>query len=521
MGAAQMKRYPAARAVRRRILGNIALCFALTMMVNCRAQNVVTCSGNQGFDPKLAVCYDCPPGTKANHQTATCMPVDGVDITDSEDGPVEDVLELVTVPDGRGSPDQELTDDSDQDINEQKPDVVPEGAVGAKCNMDAECDDGLSCFDWPGGYCVQLDCMFQEDCAEGTACLPLLYNGQACFDSCTIDQDCRPGYGCKAITTLQGEARSVCHPISDANMPLGKACEGHEQCSGSLSCVPMGPQSVCTMGACSSFSPCPEEAACIPWGVLTLCLPNCVDTPTCIEMAESPAFTCQEMEDVLETDQMVCSPAQQGLGVGEMCFFSTECASGYCLLMISGKCSGAEGNECGADADCDQGLCIGNPSVHKGVCSSACGPGNLCPEGALCGTTSDGPRCLSTCTEYGEACGPEGFGMTCTYGTLYYPPAPSGKYACAKPRGGEAGTLCKDSGDCVDGICYGEVEVEGKGICATSCFTNNDCAFGTQCLSDALVAGQTYCTRICFHDLDCPSGFTCKNTFSQEKACLL
>lgn len=111
--------------------------------------------------------------------------------------------------------------------------------------------------------------------------------------------------------------------------------------------------------------------------------------------------------------------------------------------------------------------------------------------------------------------------MTCTYGTLFYPPAPSGKYACAKPRGGEAGTLCKDSGDCVDGICYGEGQTEGKGICATTCFTNNDCAFGTQCLSDALVAGQTYCTRICFHDLDCPNGFTCKNTFSQEKACLL
>lgn len=514
-----MREIPQLKVAVRGLLGTVALCVTLLVAANCRTQKVVTCDGNQGYNPKLGQCYDCPEGTKADHKSATCVSVPVADIFDSGDTSTLDLPDLAPADEGTRDEDVPGPEVGDLDLNKQKADVVPAGAVGAKCNMDAECDEGLSCFDWPGGYCVQLDCMVQEDCAEGTACLPLLYNGQACFDGCEVDQNCRPGYGCKAITTLQGEARQVCHPVSESNRPLGESCEGHEQCSGSLSCVPMGPQSVCTQGACSAFSPCPEGAACIPWGVLTLCLPNCIDTPGCIEMAGSSAFTCQEMEDVMEVDQMVCSPAQQGLGMGELCFFATECASGYCLLMISGKCSGPIGEECGADAECDQGLCIGNPSVQKGVCSSPCGPGDLCPEGALCGTTGDGPLCLSTCTEYGEACGPEGFGMTCTYGTLFYPPAPSGKYACAKPRGGEAGTSCKNEGDCVNGICYGESE--GDGICATTCFTNNDCAFGSQCLTDALVAGQTYCTRICFHDLDCPAGFSCKNTFSQEKACLL
>jgi hypothetical protein len=36
---------------------------------------VVTCKSNQGYDTKLGICYDCPPGTKADHETATCKPV--------------------------------------------------------------------------------------------------------------------------------------------------------------------------------------------------------------------------------------------------------------------------------------------------------------------------------------------------------------------------------------------------------------------------------------------------------------
>jgi hypothetical protein len=504
-----------------------ATCIALSLLLatpvllgGCRTKEVVTCKANQGYDPKLGLCYDCPPGTKANHGTASCVPVgEVVDVVSPEDVPVlddvrsvpDEVAVDVNGPDGG--------DDVPGDIFEPKADVVAPGEVGAKCNMDAQCLDGYSCFDWPGGYCVQLDCAVDEDCPSGSACLPLLFNGQACFDTCATDADCRTGYGCKSIATLQGDSRPVCHPLSDAHKPLGAACQGHEQCDGSLSCVPMGPQSVCTQSACSAFDPCPDGASCIPWGLMTICLPGCKDTPECLELSGSPAFSCQEMEDVLEVDAMVCSPAQQGLAVGSLCFFSTECSSGYCLLMISGICSGPDGSECGADADCNQGLCVGNPAVQKGVCSGPCGPGELCPEGSLCGTTSKGPLCLSGCTNYGESCGPEGFGMSCTYGTLFYPPAPSGKYACAKPLGGEAGTLCKDSGDCVSGICYGEET--GSGICATTCFTNNDCSFGTQCLTGALVEGQTYCTRICFHDLDCPDGFSCKNTFSQEKACLL
>ncbi len=439
------------------------LILSLVLLGNCRSQSIVTCTGNQGYDPKLGICYDCPPGTKANHQSASCVKVSGADVVEVADLPLVDSPDLVPVDEQSLPPDLDASDMVDTDIILQKPDVVAPGEIGAKCNMDSQCNEGLSCFDWPGGYCVQLDCMVQEDCPGGSACLPLLYNGQACFDGCEIDQDCRPGYGCKAIPTLQGDARSICHPVSDAKLPLGKSCEGHEQCAGSLSCVPMGPQSVCTQGACSSFSPCPEGAACIPWGVLTLCLPTCADTPGCVETANSGAFTCQEMEDVQEVDQMVCSPAQQGLGVGEMCFFATECASGYCLLMISGKCSGAEGTECGADAECDQGLCIANPSVQKGVCSSPCGPGDLCPEGSLCGTTGDGPLCLSTCTEYGEACGPEGFGMTCTYGTLFYPPAPSGKYACAKPRGGRPGRYARTLVIASTGFAMARGRPRGKG----------------------------------------------------------
>ncbi len=493
----------------------LLLVLTVGLAAGCRSKKVVTCKANQGYDPKLGICYDCPAGTKADHKTASCVPVDDVDVPETE---LPVVVDLVEDDQGTEPPPPDSQPGDEVDSGGPPVDVVVPGAVGANCNKNGDCDEGFSCFDWPGGYCVQLDCAADEECPDGSRCVPLLENGQACFDGCETDADCRSGYGCKAIASPQGEAKLVCHPVGSDEKVLGAACTEHAQCVGSLSCIPMGPQSMCTRTGCSAFDGCPEGSTCIPWGAMTICLPECTDSGECVALSGSDTFTCQEMEDLYEADVDVCSPAQQGLAIGQLCFFSTECESGFCYLMVSGKCSGLDGSECATDADCKEGFCLANPSVQKGVCSQPCGPSELCPEGSLCGMTSEGAACLATCTSYGQPCGPEGFNMVCTYGTLYYPPAPSGKYACAKPRGGEAGWECEDAGDCESGICYGE-EI-GGGYCATACFTNNDCPFGTQCMQGALIPGEAYCTRVCFHDLDCPEGLLCKNTFFQEKACM-
>jgi len=358
-----------------------------------------------------------------------------------------------------------------------------------------------------------------EECPAGAFCLPLIENALSCFDGCAGDADCRPGYGCKSIVTAGGESRSICHPIGKEELKMGQSCQEHSECSGSLACLQLGPQAMCTMSGCSAFSPCPEGSQCLAWGTMTICLPACLNTAACVELTGSQLFSCQELKDIEGQKQWVCSSTAQGLAVGELCYFPTECATGYCHLLVSGYCSGPDGSECATDADCPAGLCIANPGAQRGVCSRPCGSGDPCPADSFCINTIQGSVCMATCENKGEPCGPPGFGMVCAYGTLVYPPAPAGKYACVPFLGGEAGTACQKAGDCASGICYGEAA--GSGYCATACATNADCPFGTLCLTGALVEGQTYCTRICYHDLDCLPGFTCKNTFYQEKGCLL
>jgi len=491
----------------------------------CRDKRYVTCKSNEAYDPKLGVCYPCPTGTEVDHGSAICVPIPGWD------GVAEEVADAdgTSGPDGGSVP----TDSTGKDGAEGDPDGrlfdgeggAPEpeikpgtGEVGAPCKMDLQCLDGHYCFDWPDGYCVSPDCTSDGGCPEGSSCLPLLENGQACFDGCEADEDCRPGYGCKGIPTLSGETKAVCHPAQGEGGKLGETCTDHAQCEASLACVKLGSASVCALTSCSPFELCPESSACVPWGILPLCLPVCAETPECVALA-GESFVCSEM-DTLEGDEVnVCSPVQQGLPIGELCYYSTECETGHCQLLISGKCSGLDDKECGGDGDCDEGLCVENPSVQKGVCSKACGPGDGCPAGTLCVLVGIEPRCLASCENQAGDCGPPGFGMKCTYGMLHYPTAPSGKYACYKPAGGQAGTPCSTEGDCISGVCYG---LEGgTGYCATDCFSDQDCPFGTQCMSGTLIQEKSLCTRICHSYLDCGADFDCKNTVLDEQACIL
>ena len=498
----------------------ILLAASAMLALSCNKRVEVTCKWNEGFDPVTGECFKCPEGTKANTSTAKCEPY----VVKDGDSPADELVHDVA-PEPTDAPNlEEVVDRKDGPDTSRGGDVMPDalkgtGEIGASCNMDADCLDGLACFDWPGGYCIQPDCQTDVDCPADGFCLPLLENGQACFAGCDQDSDCRGGYGCKAVPTLIGVPKQVCHPIGAESKVLGAQCVEHDECDGSLACVSLGPAGMCTVSGCSSFDPCPPNSECIIWGIMTLCLPTC-DTPEQCAANASELFTCQEMEDVFEEDVMVCSPIKQGLGIGELCFFSTECNTGYCHLLVSGKCSGMDNHECGSDGECAEGLCITDASVQKGVCSRPCGPGDGCTGGTYCVLTESGPFCMSACDNYSEPCGPAGFNMFCTYGKLYYPAAPSGKYACVKGLAGDASGPCKDAADCLSGICYGADQLD-MGYCATTCVTDGECPFGTLCQLDTLAPGQTFCTRVCFSDLDCPAGLSCKNTFYSEKACVL
>ncbi len=484
----------------------------------CREKRVIVCKANEGYDPTLGICFPCPAGTKGNPKTAKCVPFAKPDDVKTDAEEPSDWVSLEDADDTGGTP--ELPEPLDLKDDEAAPgiDVVQPGYIGAPCNTDNDCDPGFSCFDWTMGYCVKMTCEADTDCPAGTACLPLMENGQACFDLCAADDECRPGYGCKAIPTSLGNPKPICHPIGEENKEPGQACEEHSECAGSLACVPLGPAKMCLSSGCSTFAPCDMGQTCVAWGMMTLCLKGCAATEECQALG-NPLFVCQVVKDISEEKQEVCLPAKQGLAIGDLCYFSSECQTGFCQLVVSGKCTGAQGGECATDEDCDQAVCVSDPSVQKGVCSQPCGPGALCPAGSWCGQATGAAICLDACESYALPCGPSGFGMTCTYGTVVYPSAPTGKYACAKIAGGEAGSPCLTEGDCASGSCYG-VQA-GEGYCATKCASDAQCPFGSQCLTGVLVPGTSLCARICFSDLDCPQGFACKNTIYTEKACQL
>jgi len=495
----------------------LALLLPTALLLSCTQQNIVMCKANEGFDSKTGKCYPCPAGTKLDKKSASCVQIPGWDAGGGDlvaDGEPD-------VPDVPGLNDQEPADAVEERSNDLPPEVAPiePGSVGAGCKVGSDCSNGGMCFDWPLGYCIIPDCKSHEDCPEGAWCLPLMENSLACFDGCESDKECRSGYGCKAIPTIQGQSKKACHPAQAGGKELGVACAGHEECVGDLACVKLGPQGMCTTTACSTFDPCPEGAACIEQGSMTLCMPSCSqESGSCDE-----SFTCQEASSVEGGKTFVCSPAKQGLAIGELCYFHTECESGVCYPLIFGKCSGPFGNECGSDGDCDEGLCVPNPSVVKGVCSKECGPQDPCPTGSWCvvGAQQDA-YCAPNCTNKAAPCGPQGMGLKCTYGKIFYPSASSGMYACVKTMGGEAGAPCNTDGDCPGGgVCYGAKEGGPKGWCATPCVTAKDCPFGSECQDGTVVSGKMHCTRLCQSDQDCPEGFSCLNTVFEEAACLL
>lgn len=73
-------------------------------------------------------------------------------------------------------------------------------AVGARCDVSAECDD--RCLapsdDWPDGFCT-LTCDVDDDCPDDTACIADS-GGGVCAFRCAFDADCRflgEAYACK------------------------------------------------------------------------------------------------------------------------------------------------------------------------------------------------------------------------------------------------------------------------------------------------------------------------------------
>ncbi|MDF1561626.1 MAG: hypothetical protein P1V51_01210 [Deltaproteobacteria bacterium] len=105
--------------------------------------------------------------------------------------------------------------------------------LGSACTTDAECGAGLYCATegglFPGGYCTQVGCTSDADCAPGR-CVQAF--GQSwCFSACPMGTECRADYLC-------------------VDAPTGKACQ--PPCRDDLDCwgqtASCGADGLCTGG---------------------------------------------------------------------------------------------------------------------------------------------------------------------------------------------------------------------------------------------------------------------------------
>jgi hypothetical protein len=115
--------------------------------------------------------------------------------------------------------------------------------LGEACGGDAgACTGpvGATCLgEFPDGYCSIMPCSVDNPCPIGAVCAKL-GGKQACFESCTIDGDCRGGvdYKCQDINDLviSGGLRRVCYLpaipcTTNADCPKPLLCNDGKSCT--------------------------------------------------------------------------------------------------------------------------------------------------------------------------------------------------------------------------------------------------------------------------------------------------
>lgn len=108
--------------------------------------------------------------------------------------------------------------------------------VGAECSVDADCDEyvpdedtggsyELTCLtQFAGGYCGLDDCLANEDCPDGSACVAHDDGMNYCFRRCGNKSECNLNRGpdvesnCSAnITFVEPTSGKACVPPSSGN----------------------------------------------------------------------------------------------------------------------------------------------------------------------------------------------------------------------------------------------------------------------------------------------------------------
>jgi hypothetical protein len=163
--------------------------------------------------------------------------------------------------------------------------------------------------DYPGGYCSGY-CDTNADCgAEGTCYLRTYGHGGSCYETCSVDTDCKRdnmNYGCIDLEDSAGT--KVClgemDPLNEG--VVGNACTDDTMCGNADCATRVGTMQVLTPGGYCSITGCSEDVDCSSTGVCAItgtgsrCYKKCAADADC-----RVGYTCAVYGDNMKN---VCFP---------------------------------------------------------------------------------------------------------------------------------------------------------------------------------------------------------------------
>jgi hypothetical protein len=228
-------------------------------------------------------------------------------------------------------------------------------SVGGPCDVDAQCDDGLTCTCGRGSGCpaafvrgfCSTTCDDDAACGAGAVCagLSILPAGDGgagaltprCFTACQGNSDCAAGSICEALPASPASAAapwtSGCLPLGllqDVGGPCRDANEllDDQACTTGM-CADVGALGVCSAD-CGASLPCPDSAACVQLADgRQLCLQTCTSGGDC---TRDPLLGCAPTARAGggTGDIMVCAP--RGCTTDATCAPSGRCGpDGVCV----------------------------------------------------------------------------------------------------------------------------------------------------------------------------------------------
>lgn len=329
-------------------------------------------------------------------------------------------------------------------------------AIGAACDVDADCGTGFICrTDVPGGACT-LACNGSDACPGETLCRT--YGDDAwCVPRCDDDTDCRNGWFCEQVPGSDGDTYGVCEVLGGGGSTTDVGV-GDDTGSGSLD---VGG----TDAGGEDAEPSPGSSYGAPCDVTGEC-----------EALEGLAARClteaQGFEDGYCSAN--CTPGVDECGGGAGCFNTIQ--GGLCMAPCDGGADCRSGYECCAQGR-SGGLCL--PEGLDPTCEAIGGGGGGGGGGGNDGTTPPEPGEVGAGCDGGEEC-EEG----------------DDPYCFDQVPGGYCSSDCETRENCGEGNWCLQGGF-GQNLCVRGCETDEACNGGQVCcdLGDAAVCLPDFLCR--------------------------